>query len=448
MDINKFTKKYEEYVKLKLRQKLLEKDKLLKEITQKDKENSKENIKTFQDKLTNNEITEEEIKDIEDGYQKICNEYNNELYTDNCINKKLNIEEAMKEPNIWKQVNNMIKECKMNYKTIYVTSFNKDMYLMSGQLLIDTFIKNNPKDFLVVCYEGMKFQRKCPQIIPFNLSQSKFLREWLIKNADNIPSEYGGTATKFNNPKLYKNYFNKSASKWFRKIVSIDMTIKTYGQYFKYVVWIDADCYARKPLPIEIMDKIFKNNDVIYHLSKKRIYQDQGIESGIIGFKKGKGYDFMDIVSHKFKSGDFKKYSRWDDGWVFREVVDELTEKYKDIKRKVKKQKEKIEIENQKLEDIKNEVKTDNKTNNNISIKDKGDKDDKNNKIEDEYENLDDIIIDEIKMLDLVGNTPVTQILKSEVIPHGPFKNYYIHDKGKHNGLRGAKVKPINFNKV
>jgi len=327
----------------------------------------------------------------------------------------------------------MIKENKMNNKTIYVTSFNRDMYLMSGQLLIETFVKNNPKDFLVVCYEGMTLQRKYPQIIGFDLIESKFLREWLIKNANNIPNEYGGTASKAKNPKLYNNYFNKSASKWFRKIVSIDMAIKTYGKYFKYVVWIDADCYACKPLPRDTMDKIFQNHDVIYHLSKKRRDNEQGIESGIIGFKKGKGYEFMNIVSNKFKSGDFKNYPRWDDGWVFREVVDELTEKYRNIKKMIKNQKlEMKNMVNSKIEDS---------DTNNL-------KDNNKNKLDEKDENLDDIVIDEIKMLDLVGDFPVTKIVKSEVIPHGPFKDYFIHDKGKHNGLRGAKVKPVNFNKM
>jgi hypothetical protein len=377
MNINKLRKRYDEYVKLKLRQKLLDNE-LLKRIPQKEKD--------FQKKYEN----------------------------------KQNNEESNKKLEMWRDVNNMIKENDMNDITIYVTSFNRDMYIMSGHLLIETFIKYNPKDFLVVCYEEMIFQSKYPQIIPFNLSESNFLREWLIENADNIPHEYGGNATVAKNPKLYDNYFNKSASKWFRKIVSIDMVIKTYGKYFKYVVWLDADCYARESLPKDAMDKIFQNHDVIYHLSNKRKNNNQGIESGIIGFRTGKGYDFMNIVSDKFRSGDFKKYSRWDDGWVFREVVDELRKKYIDIKEQIITNEHNLQIEKD-------------NTNNAIDILDN--------------DNLDGIVIDEIKMLDLVGDVPDTKIINSEVIPYGPFKNYFIHDKGKHNNLRGAKVKNVNYNK-
>ena len=49
-------------------------------------------------------------------------------------------------------------------------------------------------------------------------------------------------------------------------------------------------------------------------------------------------------------------------------------------------------------------------------------------------------------MLDVVGHIHDSQIIRSEVIPYGPFKNYLIHEKGKHNKLRGHKTKKRNFN--
>lgn len=306
----------------------------------------------------------------------------------NQINQSIiDFKEPPKEPKLWKQVRDNINNGNMNGRTLYVTSFNKPMYKMSGKYLIETFTKLNPKDYLVVCYEDMDFNRETHQLLPYDLKNSGFLHSWLKENEKDIPEAYGGLATKENNPALYASYFNKASSKWFRKIVSIDHAIKIYGSFFEYVVWLDADCYARSPISPKIIDTIFGKNDVIYHLGIKRRNQKLGIESGIFGFRKGRGYQYMDIVSDKYKSGQFKQYTRWDDGWVFREVVDE--------------------------EAIKNTKK---------------------------------INKDKIRMLDLVGTIPEKNIKKSEVIPHGPFRNFFVHDKGKHNALRGAKVKKVKFN--
>lgn len=282
-----------------------------------------------------------------------------------------------------------IKDKNMDSTVLYVTSFAKDMYNLSGKLLIDTFNHFNPNNYLCVYYENMDFTRPSHQILPYDLSESTFLNEWLKENAKDIPAEYGGLATPENNPALFKSYFNKSASRWFRKIVAIDTAIKQFGHMFKYVVWIDADCYVRNTLPPDTLHRIFKKNDIIYHLGVKRREQHMGIESGIIGFKTGLGYNFMDKVANIFRTGHFRRYKRWDDGYVFREVVDE--EIILNTTRKLK---------------------------------------------------------HKIKILDVVGHVSGKQYRKSEVIPHGPFRDYFVHDKGKHNELRGAKIKKDNYNKI
>lgn len=280
---------------------------------------------------------------------------------------------------IWYRVKEGIKSGKSK-NTLYVTSFAKDMYDISGKALIETFVKNNPNNFMLVCYENMNFECESDNILKFDLKDSTYLCKWIIRYADDIPVEFGGLATEYNNPMLFKNYFNKSASRWFRKIVSLEYAIKTLGRYFDNVIWIDADCYSIRHIPDVIVDKIFGNFDVIYHLGKKRIANDLGVESGIIGFKRGAGYDFLLEVSNKYRYGSFMKYSRWDDGYIFRESVFECAKK------------------------------------NLMSIK-------------------------KTNCLDLVINLRDSD--RNEVIPYGPFRFFFIHEKGKHNVLRGEKVKII-----
>jgi hypothetical protein len=381
MDINLIKKRYELYLIAKMRQRM-EAQKHIANITKEmnnmsDKEPSHPNHDGFN--LTSK-------NDDDNVFQNITTPPEPKALPEP---NTLPEPKALPEPKIWKQVRNGIKHDKMDNNVLYVTSFNKEMYKMSGRFLIDTFKKFNPKNYMIVYYEGMVLKQQSPQIIPYDLANANFLHEWIAKNARDIPLEYGGTATKQTNPKLFKNYFNKAASLWFRKIVSIESAIKTFGDFFNYVVWIDADCYVKSHLPPHTMNNIFTHYDVIYHLGKIRQHQKLGIESGIIGFKKGKGYNFMNKVANKFRSGAFKKYSRWDDGWVFKEVVKEETEQ--NLKR------QSTEI---------------------------------------------------VKLLDVVGRVAAHKYTRCEVIPHGPFSNFFVHDKGKHNELRGAKIKKNNANKV
>jgi len=258
---------------------------------------------------------------------------------------------------------------------LYVTSFAKDMYMASGRKMIQTFKKFNPNDKLVVCYEKMNFTDPNPKIIPYNLGESEFLHNWLRDNRDVIPFYLGGAATPQNNPELLKNEFNRQASRFFRKIVSIDYAIKTYGKKYQYVVWVDADAYFIKTIPIKLFDIIFGDNHVFFHLGPKRERAGLGIESGIFGFRKGNGYRYFKRVANRFRDGSFRQYPKWDDGFVFRKVWEE-------------------EVEANKTRQL-SEV---------------------------------------IKFRDVVSH--LVKSSRNEVTPYGPFKDHIVHEKGKHKKMK------------
>ena len=64
------------------------------------------------------------------------------------------------------------------------------------------------------------------------------------------------------------------------------------------------------------------NNDVFYHLGELRRNKGTGIESGFIGFKKGKGYQILQKVFQLYQNPSFRNLERWDDGYIFRIVID------------------------------------------------------------------------------------------------------------------------------
>jgi hypothetical protein len=207
---------------------------------------------------------------------------------------------------------------------LYVTSFAKDMYDASGRRLLDSFIKYNPQATLLVCSENIQLDINIqyPNIIVYPLETSKFLQEWLIENNDVIPDYLGGKATKLSDPKLFESEWNRKASRWFRKIASLEYALTRYQDQYKYILWIDADCYFTQGLKSTTIQSIFGNSGAIYHLGKRRIESKTGIESGVIGFQSiGGGFILLQRVIDCYTSKQYLKYPRWDDGYVFRQIL-------------------------------------------------------------------------------------------------------------------------------
>jgi len=208
-------------------------------------------------------------------------------------------------------------------QTIFLTSFAKDMWGTSGKKLVDSFKKYQPKHQLVVCYENFMYEDKDPRILGYNLNQDLFLSQWITKNADIIPDYLGGKATIESAPAIFENSWNRLASRWFRKIVSMRHVLEEYGDQYTYIIWVDADSYFKKTITDQTILDIFMTRDMIFHLGPKRIKNGLGVESGIIGFKNNKGYNFLRRVIRKFESGSFRQYPKWDDGFVFRKAIEE-----------------------------------------------------------------------------------------------------------------------------
>ena len=221
------------------------------------------------------------------------------------------------------QVNNL-----RQHRILYLTSFSQDLFVATGKRLVNSFLKFQKNNDLLVCYENFKFdshykaQLNEGSLMSYNLSKYGFLNQWLIKNRDIIPVYMGGTAIKGPaNKKIYK-IWNRKASRWFRKIAAFHYALNTFGDLYDIIIWIDSDCYFIKTITHHIIDKIMTNNDVFYHLGEFRRNKGTGIESGFIGFKTGKGFQILQKVFQLYQSPSFRNLERWDDGYVFKVVID------------------------------------------------------------------------------------------------------------------------------
>ena len=229
-------------------------------------------------------------------------------------------------------------------KTLYVTSFNKKLFDVTGEAMVQSFLRAKIQGDLLVTYED-DIEKKIPKADSISLLKLEgydFLNDWLENNKDIIPVEYGGEMEGCDcknippNKHYYKDHiqgcpnlgFNRRASLWFRKIAAMHRALDISKEKgYERIVFIDSDVVFKKSITDEFLDKIFSNAGFFFHLGKHRKRIGTGIESGFIGFSNdNRGFEFLQVVIDSFTSGDYRKYDRWDDGYVFRKIWEEHPE--------------------------------------------------------------------------------------------------------------------------
>jgi len=220
---------------------------------------------------------------------------------------------------------------------LYVTSFNKQLYYATGKKLLATYLKYKIQSPLLITYED-NIDNKLPHKQNFklyNLDKDNILQNWLKHFKFIIPKEYGGTALscscKLDKSKINYNWhghqfgcphseWNRRASKWFRKIVALNYALTLNPDK---ILFLDSDVYFTNHLPEKAINNIFRENGLIYHYGPYRSRIKTGIESGVIGFaREGGGFQFLEKVIHCFTSGEFMQFPRWDDGYIFKVLLE------------------------------------------------------------------------------------------------------------------------------
>src|SRR5690242_11266719 len=133
-------------------------------------------------------------------------------------------------------------------KVLFVTSFEREMFAATGAVLVISWLDYVSESALLVCHEnlgsGAIFQHT--RLLQYDLRHSELLRQWLLDHRDIIPRALGGEAEACGCPNpahpfgphrrgCHWQWFNKNASRWFRKVVSLDYALRLPG--FDAVVW-------------------------------------------------------------------------------------------------------------------------------------------------------------------------------------------------------------------
>lgn len=210
-------------------------------------------------------------------------------------------------------------------KILYVTTFNKELFDASGNKMLSSFFATQKNGDMLCCYENLNPHKHFKPFLKSNfkyydLQNSEFLNRWLSDNKDVIPPEFGGQANKDKKPQAFLGW-NFRAAGWFRKIATLD-----YAQQFKNdydaIVFVDSDSKFLQSIDTKIFEEAFKNADYFYHWGKERQKKELGVESGFIGFKTSvNGLYILNYWINKYKTKEFRRYLRWDDGGMFSNVL-------------------------------------------------------------------------------------------------------------------------------
>ncbi len=223
-------------------------------------------------------------------------------------------------------------------KVLYVTSFIPAMYPISAKDMIRSFASTKSEGRMLICHEGYN-KKSIPgfpakRLLLWNLDESAWLKDWLGRNADIIPVALGGKAgrcdcsypdnpQKNHKPKCPGWWWNKNASRWFRKIVCLRYAIENYS--FDEIIWVDCDVKFLKKLKEETVHSWFTGKDVFFLQNKRR-----HPETGVVGYNMlGKGRELIEIIADWYDSGRFREEPRWDDCWQLMKVL----EKHQEISR-------------------------------------------------------------------------------------------------------------------
>ena len=118
-------------------------------------------------------------------------------------------------------------------------------------------------------------------------------------------------------------WFNRNASKWFRKIATLKHALEI-SEGYKIIIWIDADCRFVGKVTLKKIFDLFQFNtikeyDVLFLKANRQV-----MEAGFVAYNlaccRKSGFellqDIMDVYSH-----DFRNLYRYDDSYVIQKCI-------------------------------------------------------------------------------------------------------------------------------
>lgn len=215
----------------------------------------------------------------------------------------------------------------------WITSFSNDLYEATGKKLISTFESSNSCGKLYVAAERVPnlATTKPEAVVQLpDPGDSTYLQKFVSDNKSVIWHEFGGSwkgpckcpnpknpKDKRHKPKCPSSWFCKHSIRWFRKIIAIKSFFDAAYLGYTHVIWLDSDVVFKTKVDDSTAVSWFKGHNIFFLKGPKR----KVWETGIFGFEKPKGLEFINCVFDYYMSGAFREQPRWDDSQILQTVA-------------------------------------------------------------------------------------------------------------------------------
>jgi hypothetical protein len=209
-------------------------------------------------------------------------------------------------------------------KIAVVTTFNKSGLDLYGQKMINSFIKNWPKEIKLYVYA-----EKCnpivsnSNVIVFNADvQLPELTEFKEKWRD-IPKANGICPWPERRPKDHHKTFKWDAVRFSHKVYAIFKCAEIVTD--DVLIWMDADTICHSVITNEIIEKLIPVDYDICYLGRENKWPECGLYS--MNLKSEDTLRFLSEFKHAYthaEDGIFKM-EEWHDSFVFDEILKKTT---------------------------------------------------------------------------------------------------------------------------
>lgn len=201
-----------------------------------------------------------------------------------------------------------------------VTTFHKPGYDLYGKRMINTFIKNWPKDVtLYVYHQDVVPTESAPNVVMRDLNQVVELTAFKEKWKDD-PKARGWTddSTKRHDDKRQKIGFRWDAIRFSHKVYAIFDCARSCNSDVLY--WMDADTVCHSPITLDFIAERAPANIDIGFLGRKGKYSECGLYSMNLRSERTQAFlkEFQRVWDDA-ENGIFKM-EEWHDSYVFDEV--------------------------------------------------------------------------------------------------------------------------------
>lgn len=227
-------------------------------------------------------------------------------------------------------------------RVLWLSTCGPDMWAASGKKLVDTFVRTKSEGHLALFLEGMTspVAANGPRVSYHDMGYDAWLDSWLLKNADIIPTHLGGghpepackcpggpldPHAKTHRQPCVGHWFNRNASRWFRKIASLRqayaLLVDPSGKGLQYdaIVWVDSDVTFRRQVTAHNVAGWFHRTKACFYLKHTRPV----MEAGVVGYQLPAAEKLLDAIFARYESGRFRADPRWDDSYQIQLAIKE-----------------------------------------------------------------------------------------------------------------------------